>query len=109
MAVRTVLFKMDDVEVKLATMSWAQAEAFVLEGKEMLEAGLKTSSQDWLDRTLKTVAVSIGYEDPISLKNNYDMPTINAMYLRILEASGLRTVEPGGAPAVSISRGSAAA
>lgn len=107
MAVRTVTFKMDDVEVRLATMSWAQAEHFVKEGKEMLER--TPTSGEWLDRTLEVVARSLANTDAGALKESYDMPTINAMYLKILEASGLRTTNEGEAKAVSISRGSAAA
>jgi selenophosphate synthetase-related protein len=99
MAIRVVPFQMDGLNIKLASMSWAQAEKFVEEGKKLVERGADVSNDEWLARTLQTVHASMvkaGAESnggPASLKDEYDMPTLNAMFTKILEISGLRTTQ----------------
>ena len=92
---RVVDFSMDGITVKLASMTWAQAEKFVAEGQALLK-NADTKSEQWLDRTLMTVGTSLigagaTSEEctPERLKELYDMPTMNAMYFKILEVSGL--------------------
>ena len=91
---------MDGVTVKLASMTWAQAEKFVEQGREMLARDPKPADSEWVDRTLDTIVISVrnaGQQSDFSvegkdgLKELFDMPTINAMFLKVLEISGLRT------------------
>ena len=92
---RVVEFSMDGISVKLASMTWAQAEKFVAEGQALLK-NTETKPEQWLDRTLMTVGTSLigagtAAEEctPDRLKEQYDMPTMNAIYFKILEVSGL--------------------
>jgi hypothetical protein len=93
--VRTFGFKMDDLEIKVASLSWAQAEAHVEAGRELLQRTTPATADEWLARTLHTVALSLsaasGSEvSTEQLKADYDIPTVNAIYTYILEVSGLR-------------------
>lgn len=97
--VRTFTFKMDSLEIKVASLSWKQTEEHVKAGRELLERTPAAGVEDWLDRSLKTVALSLAAASGATveveaIKENFDMPTINAMYVYILEVSGLK--EPTG-------------
>lgn len=102
---RVVEFSMDGITVQLASMTWAQAEKFVEAGQELLKRGEAVPASEWIERTVGTVAIALDVE-PSEIKDTYDMPTVNAMFLKVLEISGLRTTT-GEAPAVPNSASSA--
>jgi hypothetical protein len=105
--VRVVDFKIDEfVSVRLAAMSWAEAEKFQEETAQLLANKEATKSEDWMGLTQRTVIESIKKATTIRpidgqptngdftlevLKRDFDLPAINAMYFKVLEISGLKT------------------
>jgi hypothetical protein len=113
MAVRVVEFTFEGITVRLAAMSWKQAEAHAKEAKEFIERGHEVTIDEWKQRTIKTVRDSISrtgdvVADPETFTDEFDIPTINAMFSKVLEISGLRATS-GEAPAAQTSPSSAAA
>lgn len=104
---------LDNLRIKICPFSYDEAEAFMLESKSMLER--KATNDEWAQRTLKTVAMTLnkaatasgtnGHQDwtPETLKKEYDMVTIQEIYESFMKMSGLRPAVPGEAPATSIS------
>ena len=97
--IRVVNFSMDGVELKLASMSWAEAEKFVEEGRALLERQkIENIGEEFVKRQLETVSRSLvkaGGEFPVDkLKAEFDMPTVTAIFTKVLEISGLATT-PG--------------
>ncbi len=117
--IRICEFKLDGYEepFRLASMTSAQARAHVNEGKELLkraEAG-EVPDEEWNARSRTTVATALNRASgatngnswtPEKLDEEFDLPTINALFLKVLEFSGLRA---GGVAAVSTSPKSTAA
>lgn len=110
--VRTKRFEMDGVSLKIASMSVAEAEAFVDEGRVFIER-MKTAEvkpEEWLARRDRAVIASLvkagGEWDEDKIKHEFDLPLLDAVYSAILEFSGLK---PGEAVAVSASPKSEAA
>ena len=106
--IRLVKFTFAEQEFTLASMSWAQAEKHSAEGKELLAKGDKATADDWLARMARTCTDGIrghaGEEKTFTvdqLKQEFDKPTLEAVYNRLLEISGLKIPdsETGGAAA----------
>lgn len=102
----------DGASLKFASMSVAEAEAFVEDGKKLL-ARRDVTAQEWLARRHATIMDSLnkanGKDDSFTeetLKSEFDNPTLDELYRAILKFSGLN---PGEAPAATASATSAAA
>ena len=101
--IRVCEFKMDGLAqvLKFASMTTAEAEKHVNEGKEMLARHSKSPlpPEEWKLRARKTVCDAMNRLDsnsawtPEKLDEEFDIPTIDALFMRILEASGLRSGE----------------
>ncbi len=115
--IRVCEFKMDGYEepFKLASMTSAEAENHVNEGKELLkrEAAGELTPEDWNTRARTTVANALNRAaqngnswTPEEIHEQLDIPTINALFLKTLEFSGLKA---GEVTAVSASPKSTAA
>ena len=110
--VRTTSFEMDGVSLKIASMSVAEAEAYVEQGNEFIrrmKAG-EVPPTEWIERRNRMVLGSLakaGGEWTIErLKDEFDLVQMEELSSRILEFSGLK---PGEAVAVSASPKSEAA
>lgn len=109
--IRVRTFDFEGVSVKYASMSIAEAEAFVEDGKKLLDRG-DVSAQEWLSRRHATIIASLnkaaGDENwgEEGIKKEFDNPTADKLYRAILDFSGLN---PGEAPAATVSASSAAA
>jgi hypothetical protein len=108
---------LDSLKVKIAPLSWDEAEAYIKEGKEMLDRDPKVSAEDWAKRTLETVAQSMNRAagsgngtaewNVKKLTAELDMVSIQEIYAEILKMSGLLPVRaeiPGEVSATSTSR-----
>jgi hypothetical protein len=110
--IRVCNFEMDGITLKLASMSVNEAEAFVKEGNEFIERMKREElkPEEWLTRRNKVVITSLNKAGGIwteeTLKEEFDLPLLDAFYSRLLEFSGLK---PGEATAVLASSKSAAA
>lgn len=98
---RVCNFEMDGVSLKIASMTVREAEEFANETKALIEkqkSGAEVPVAEWLDRRNQTVLCALNKADGEwtveRLKNELDLPTLDALYLKILEFSGLRTGEP---------------
>lgn len=85
-------------------MSVAEAEAFVEEGKKLLDR-TDVSAQEWLSRRHATIisslqkAVEGDHWTEAELKQQFDNPTLDELYRAILKFSGLNPGETQAAPA----------
>jgi len=95
---------MDGVELKLASMSMAEADALVKEGNELSERMKRgeVKTEEWLGHRNRAVIRSIvkaGAEmNEARLKEEFDLIQVEVLYDKVLDFSGLK---PGGAAAVS--------
>lgn len=83
-------------------MSWKQAEEHHKATKELADKGATSTNEQWLEKTFAVVNESMrraGATGEIHLAEDYDLKTINAMYLKILEESSLRVPAAGEAKA----------
>lgn len=112
MLIRVRTFDFEGVSVKYASMSIAEAEAFVEDGRKLLARQEEVTAQEWLSRRHGTIISSLNKADEEAkwgedgLKAAFDNPTADKLYRAILEFSGLN---PGEAPAATASASSAAA
>lgn len=104
--IRVVESSVDGVNLKLAKMSWAQAERFHDESKAMLakiEGGEDIGKQAWFDRATRIVEESFtraeGEWSIAKIKDSFDMEEgvqfVVKVYLEVLKISGLQVAEPG--------------
>jgi hypothetical protein len=111
--IRVKTFEFEGVSLKFASMSVAEAEAFVEDGKKLLERK-DVTAQEWLERRHSAILASLS--KPVEnaaevwtvdrIKNEFDNPTLDELYRAILKFSGLN---PGETPAAAASATSAAA
>lgn len=90
-----------DEVVKLASMSHKMARQFVEEGQALLKDE-NTPLEKWTQRQGDTITLSMTRAGAVKADlDEYDIPTLNAMFNFILEKSGLKTGEakPGEAKA----------
>jgi hypothetical protein len=105
--IRVCNFSMDGVEVKIASMSVAEAEIFVKESGDLIARAKQGSvaNEEWMQRRNKTIIAALakaGEEwTEEKLKSELDIPTLDALYLKILEFSGLRSGEVAAAASPS--------
>ena len=104
----------------LASMSVAEAETYIEEGKKLLDRGKEVTAVEWLARRNSTIVASLVKANPTAvdgkparsdwteekLKYEFDMPTLDALYIAILKFSGL---QPGEVTAATASTPSGAA
>ena len=101
--------KLDSLVVRIAPLSYDEAEKYITEGKEMLDR--KASTEEWTKRMLASVVLSLNKATPAlnmtteKLVAEYDMLTLQEIYMEFMKMSGLRTgvPVPGEAPATSTS------
>jgi hypothetical protein len=113
--IRVCKFEMDGVELQLASMSLNEADAFVKKSKSMLreDRTVDPTADEWLELQIDLVhtalAKAMGDKAPAKdkMRDEMDLPLINALYVKLLEFSGLRAT--GEVTAVSSSPKSAAA
>ena len=111
---RTCEFDFDGQAFKIASMSVREAEEFVEEGKRLLEKAKtdEVAAETWLRRRNEVILASLNKvagEEAFraeTMKDEFDLPTLDALYSKILEFSGLK---PGEVVAASNSQKSAAA
>jgi hypothetical protein len=110
--IRVCEFAMPGLEpaFKLASMSVSEAEAFVKQGNEMLakvkEDPARVPREYWINRRNETVLASLKKALPDSwnaddwtperFAQEFDLPTVEAMFNKILEFSGLKPPESAG-------------
>lgn len=100
---RVITFDVGDgSQIKIASLSWRQAEEYVEKSKELLADPAKVTPQMWLERTGGLVvdamnrAVPAGDAGPMTLdlvKDAFDLPTIRAIADKVLEISGLKPTQ----------------
>jgi hypothetical protein len=109
----------DNLKVKIAPLSYDEAEAYILEGKEMLARDPKPSLEEWAKRTLDAVVLALNRAaaatnsngnnavlwDVKKVTTEFDMVTVQQIYEEFMKMSGLLRVNvpAGEAPATSIS------
>jgi hypothetical protein len=91
MAVRVCEFEFEGQKFSIASMSLNQAEVFVEESKKLIAEASET--KDWNALMVRTVAQSTKGVMKKSAAKDMDIPTLRALYKKILEFSGLRTGE----------------
>lgn len=109
--IRVFDFEMEGLKLRVAAMSFNMAQEFVKKSRELIEQGKKAeagngepvAAETWNEREHSTILASLkraGNEELTidKLRDEMDIPTMNALYLFILEISGLR---PTGTPKVS--------
>lgn len=100
---RVLDFRVPDTDevLKVATMTFAQAEEFVNQSREMLKRA-DVSAEEWNAREHATVAAAINLKAD-EIKTRFDIPTIHEIYSFILEKSGLKpaATSTGEAPAAA--------
>jgi hypothetical protein len=105
---------LDGIVVKISPMTWAEAEVYLTETKDLLArpADNKPTETEWTQRMLRSVCSAINTGEnrkddamltPDSLIKEFDMPTLQYIQREYLSMSGLVTSTPGGAPATSTS------
>ena len=103
--IRVFDFKVDSTEdvLSIASMSFSMAQKFVEQSRILLDRK-DVKPEEWNRREHETVLQALngvpGITEKWTLKRiaeEFDIPTLNAIYLFILEKSGLR---PEGAPKV---------
>jgi hypothetical protein len=95
--IRVCDFQMEGVKLKIASMSFSLAEKYVKESGELL-ARTDVKPEEWMTREHQTVLEALNRANSNGdgswtverIRDEMDIPTINAIYLRILEISGLR-------------------
>ena len=86
---------LDNLKIKIAPLSWDEAEAYIKEGKAMLEQQPPPTLEDWAKRTLTTVIQSMNKANPTleidikKLSSEFDMVTVNEIFNEIMTMSGL--------------------
>ncbi len=109
--------KLDSLSLKIAPLSWDEAEEYIKEGREMLQRDPKPSDEEWGRRTLDSVVKALNKGaamangngnapwDAKKLTSELDIVTIQQLYEEIMKMSGLltvpRTQASGEAPATS--------
>lgn len=91
MAVRVCEFEFEGQKFTVASMTLSQAEAFVEESKKLIEASPDT--KEWNSFMVRTVAGCVKGITEEAARTDMDLPTLRALYQKILEFSGLRTGE----------------
>ncbi|HVI09582.1 MAG TPA: hypothetical protein VND65_14935 [Candidatus Binatia bacterium] len=103
-------FQLNGTTFKLKEMSFKQARQHVNEGRELMKRGDDVTSDEWYDRTIKTVASAIvdmqgfdegSVEKPWTIERLQDelsVGSINTLFMKVLEISGLK-MPPGGVTA----------
>ncbi len=84
--------------VKVASMSEKMAKDFVAGTKEMLEHKESIAVEKWQEKRAGVIVEAINRAlatgepkwIPVNLQDEFDMPTLDQLYLFILEKSGLR-------------------
>jgi hypothetical protein len=113
--IRVFDFRMEgsDEVIRLASMSEGIAKRYVEKSREMLKQQQELPLDVWLDRRNATILESMkraGTESSPEFLSEFDIPTLDAMLIFILEKSGLRaTTSEGESKAVLISETSKAA
>lgn len=113
--IRVFEHKVDGIDApfKIASMSSREAEEFITTSKAMV-ARSETSNvapDEWMKFRLGIVCRSLNHADgdcklTVDDMLDFDNPTLDALYVKVLEFSGLKV---GGAAAVSVLPRSAAA
>ena len=109
--------KLDSLSLKIAPLSWDEAEEYIKEGREMLHRDPRPSDEEWGRRTLDSVVKALNKGaasangngsapwDAKKLTSELDIVTIQQLYEEIMKMSGLltvpRTQASGEAPATS--------
>jgi hypothetical protein len=81
---------------RLCEMSFGIARQHVRSGRELVAKGAEATAEEWYERTIQTVAESLKRADENTewtaekLQLEIGKNSIDAMYLRVLEISGLR-------------------
>lgn len=94
--------------IKLASMSHAMAKEFVESTRKMLE-DKDTPTEAWIARQHKTIiealsrATGTNSFSEAHMADEFDGPTLDAMYLFILEKSGLRPTGSASGEAKAVS------
>jgi hypothetical protein len=89
-------FRIGDKVFKLCEMTFGIARQHVKDGRELVAKGAEGTAEEWYDRTILTVAAALKRADENTqwtaekLQTELGKNSIDAMYLRILEISGLR-------------------
>ncbi len=91
---------------KMASMTSAQAEEHVNQGKELIRRNVagEVTPEEWNNRARSTVALSLNRAavseshdvvawTPERVHEELDIPAINELFLKALEISGLKTGE----------------
>jgi hypothetical protein len=91
MAVRTTEFEFEGQKFTVASMTLSQAEAFIEESKKLIEASPDTKT--WISFMVRTAAQCVKGITEESARADMDLPTLRALYQKILEFSVLRTGE----------------
>lgn len=96
---------MDGEAVRIAPLSWDEAEAYIQEGKVLLERDPKPTTEDWAKRTLDSVCFTLNKAagtlhgdvngtkawDVKKLTSELDMIFIQRIYQDFMSMSGLKT------------------
>lgn len=98
---QVVEFALNGTTFKLREMSFKQAREHVKEGRELMKRGDDVTSDEWYNRTIRTVKDSIVDGDSWTiekLENELSIGSINTLFMKVLEISGLK-LPAGGATA----------
>lgn len=105
---------LDSLILKIAPLSYDEAEEYIKEGREMLNREPKPTDEEWAKRTLESVVKALNKAagtangnpawDIKRLTSELDMVTIRELYDEFMRMSGLQTAARGEAPATSTSR-----
>jgi hypothetical protein len=90
--------------LRLAEMPFGLAKKHGAEGKALLDRGEAVTTEEWYERVLRTVLQSLqraGQPDWTMerLADELGKTSIDAMYMRVLEISGLKPQQSGEAKA----------
>ncbi len=91
-------FQVNGTSFKLREMSFREARAHAKTGQELVARGAAVTQDEWLDRQIETVLVSLkGAGDTEwtaeKLQDDLSMRSLNAIFMRVLEISGLKIPE----------------
>jgi hypothetical protein len=93
---QVVDFELNGTTFKLREMSFKQARKHVNEGREMVKLGDAVTSDQWYERTIRTVLDAIvpnGEADRWTvekLEDELSVKSVNELFMKVLEISGLK-------------------
>ncbi len=91
-------FQVNGTSFKLREMSFREARQHAKAGQELVARGAAVTQDEWLDRQIQTVLVSIrgggdGTWTAERLEDELSMRSLNAIFMKVLEISGLKIPE----------------